>query len=77
MPSHGEAMGTYRLGLNYGFVLDLGKTFYILLFSGILIFVSRLLPLAFTFNLIWISFYLYKDSIVISNGILDDSLFKL
>ncbi|KAK9226126.1 hypothetical protein WN943_011173 [Citrus x changshan-huyou] len=50
-------VGTYKLDLNFGFVLDLDKMFYITSFSRNLISVSRLLPLSFSFNFIGTSFH--------------------
>lgn len=68
---------TYRLDLNFGFVLDLDKIFYITSFSRNLISVSRLLPLSFSFNFIGTSFHLFKNLIVVGGEILDDGLFIL
>ncbi|KAK9232999.1 hypothetical protein WN943_023248 [Citrus x changshan-huyou] len=77
MPSRVEAVRTYRLVLNSGFVLDLDKTFYIPSFSRNLVSVSRLLPFGFCFNFLGIIFHLLKDSVIVGDGILDDSMFKL
>ncbi|KAH9668658.1 Integrase catalytic domain-containing protein [Citrus sinensis] len=77
MPSRVEAVRTYRLVLNSGFVLDLDKTFYIPSFSRNLVSVSRLLPFGFGFNFLGIIFHLLKDSVIVGDGILDDGMFKL
>ncbi|KAH9667906.1 hypothetical protein KPL70_021226 [Citrus sinensis] len=77
MPSRVEAVGTYRLALNSGFVLDLDKTFYIPSFSRNLVSVSRLLPFGFGFNFLGTIFHLLKDSVIVGDGILDDGMFKL
>ena len=75
--SHVEVVGTYRLVLRSGFVLNLEKTFFVPSFSRNLISVSRLLPYGFSFKFVGISFHLIKDNIVVGDGILDNGLFKL
>ena len=75
--SHVKAVGTYRLVLRFGFVLDLEITFFVPSFSRNLISVSRLLPYGFTFKFISISFHFIKDNIIVGDGILDNCLFKL
>ena len=70
-------VGTYRLVLNSGFVLDLDQTFYIPSFSRNLISISGLLPFGFSFNFTGTSFHLFKDFVIIGDEILDDDLFKL
>ena len=77
MPSHVEAVGTYKLVLNSGFVLDLDKTFYIPSFSRNLVLVSRLLPFGFGFNFLGTTFHLLKDSVIVGDRILNDGVFKL
>ena len=77
MCSHVEAVGTYRLVLRSGFVLDLERTFYVPSFFRNLIFVSRLLPCGFSFSFLATSLRLYKDNVLVGDGILDDGLFKL
>ena len=59
---------TYRLDLNFGFVLDLDKIFYITSFSRNLISVSRLLPLSFSFNFIGTSFHKEFVEVAINFG---------
>ena len=49
MPSAVEGVGTYRLVLHTGYVLNLDKTFYIPSFSKNLVSVSRLAPQGFDF----------------------------
>ena len=75
--SHVKAVGTYRLVLRFGFVLDLEINFFVPSFSRNLISVSRLLPYGFTFKFISISFHFIKDNIIVGDGILDNCLFKL
>nr|CAN71521.1 hypothetical protein VITISV_037359 [Vitis vinifera] len=75
--SHVEAVGTYRLVLRFGSVLDLERTFYVPFFSRNLISISRLLPYGFSFKFASISFHLIKDNDVVGDGILDNGLFKL
>ena len=77
MCSHVEAVGTYRLVLRFDFVLDLERTFYVPSFSRNLISVLRLLPCGFSFNFLATSLRLYKDNVLVGDGILDDGLFKL
>ena len=48
--SHVESIGTCSLVLDNGYVLDLERTFYIPSFSRILISVSRLVPLGYSFK---------------------------
>ena len=50
MGSHVEAIETCALTLSSGFVLVLGRVFYVPSFSRNLIFVSRLVPLGFSFT---------------------------
>ena len=75
--SHVKAVGTYRLVLRFGSVLDLERTFYVPFFSRNLISISRLLPYGFSFKFASISFHLIKDNDVVGDGILDNGLFKL
>ena len=75
--SHVEAISTYRFVLRSGFVLDLERTFYVPSFSRNLISVSRLVPHGFSFNFVGTSLHLLKDNAVISDGTLDDRLFRL
>ncbi|KAH9801459.1 hypothetical protein KPL71_001044 [Citrus sinensis] len=72
MPSRVEAVGTYKLVLNSGFILDLDKTFYIPSFSRNLVLVSRLLPFGFGFNFLGTTFHLLKDSVIVGDRILND-----
>src|SRR3954462_9472285 len=51
MRSRVEAVGTYRIVLSSGFVLDLERTFYVPSFSKNLISVSRLVPFGYALNL--------------------------
>ena len=50
MSSHIEAIGTCSLTLSSGFVLVLERTFYLPSFSQNLIYVSRFVPLGFSFT---------------------------
>ena len=52
MRSHVEAIGTCSLALSSYFILCLEKTFCVPSFSKNLIFVSRLSPLGFSFNIL-------------------------
>ena len=72
-----EAVRTDRLVLRFGFVLDLERTFFVPSFSKNLILVSRLLPYGFSVKFLGISFHLIKENVVVSDGILDNGLFKL
>ena len=77
MRSHVEAVGTCRLVLSSGFILNLEKTFYIPSFSRNLISVSRLVPLGYSFNFYETSFSLFYKSNLIGNGTLSDGLFSI
>ena len=72
-----KAIGTYRLILSTGFVLDLEDTFYVPSFSRNLILVSRLTCKEFHFSFENSSFNIIKDSVVIGTGSLYDGLYKL
>ena len=74
---HVEAVGTYKLVLRFGFVLNLENFFFVPSFSKNLISVSRLLPYGFSFKFVGILFHLIKDNVVVGDGILDNGLFKL
>ena len=50
MSSHVEAIRTCTLTLSCGFVLVLERTFYVPSFSRNLIYVSRIIPLGFSFT---------------------------
>ena len=75
MPSAVEGVGTYRLVLHTGYVLNLDKTFYIPSFSKNLVSVSRLAPQGFDFQFKDVSFLIIKDSVPIGSGKLTDGLY--
>ena len=77
MHSHVEGVGTYRLVLCSGFVLELEKTFYVPSFSRNLISVSRLVPFGYSFQFSDKSLNLYYKSDIVGNGTLSDDLFSL
>ena len=77
MPSAVEGVGTYRLVLHTGYVLNLDKTFYIPSFSKNLVSVSRLAPQGFDFQFKDVSFLIIKDSVPIGSGKLTDGLYCL
>ena len=77
MPSAVEGVGTYRLVLQTGYMLDLEKTFYISSFSKNLVFVSRLAPQGFDFQFKDVSFLIIKDSVPIGSGKLTYGLYSL
>jgi len=72
-----EAIGTYRLILRFGFVLDFEITFYVPSFSKNLISVSRLVLYGFSFNFVGTSLHLLKDNVILGDDILNDGLFRL
>ena len=74
---HVEAIGTYKLVLSSGFVLELEKTFYVLSFSRNLISVSRLVPLGYSFNFSNLSLSLFYKPDLIEDGTLSDGLYYL
>ena len=77
MRSHVEAIGTWNLILNSGFILELEKTFYIPSFSRNLISVSRLAPFGYSFNFSDTSFSLFYKSNLVGNSTLSDDFFLL
>ena len=74
MPSAVEGVGTYRLVLHTGYVLNLDKTFYIPSLTKNLVSVSRLAPQGFDFQFKDVSFLIIKDSVPIGSGKLTDGL---
>ena len=74
---HIEAIGTCKIALSSGFVLDLVKTFYVPSFSRNLISVSRLVPLGYSFNFSDNKLGLFYNSDLVGYGILSDSLYCL
>jgi hypothetical protein len=77
MCSHVEAIGTFRLVLENGYILDLVNIFYVPSFSKNLIFISKLVLLGFEFNFIGSNVYLFKNSNDIGSRILVNGLYKL
>ena len=75
--SHVEAIGTCRLVLHSGFVLDLEKTFYIPSFSRNLISVSRLVLSGYSFNFSETAVDLFYKSKLVGNGTMSDNLFQI
>ena len=76
MGSHVDAIGTYTLTLSNGFVLVSERTFYVPSFSRNLIYVSRLVPLGFSFTFQDNVFNLFYESNHIRTGILVDGLYR-
>ena len=77
MGSHVEAIGTGTLTLSNVFVLVLERTFYVPSFSRNLIFVSRLVPLGFSFTFQDNVFNLFYESNHIGTGIFVDGLYRI
>ena len=77
MDSHVEAMETCTLTLSNVFVLVLERTFYVPSFSRNLIFVSRLVPLGFSFTFQDNVFNLFCESNHIGIGILAYGLYRI
>ena len=70
-----EAIRTYKLVLDIGFILILKRTFYVPSFSKNLISVSKLLPLEYCFKFLNNGFELFYKSKLVGNGIISDGLF--
>lgn len=62
MGLHDEAVGTYKLLLCSGFVLNLEEAFYVSSYSRNLISISRHVPLVYFFNFYETSFILFYKS---------------
>ena len=77
MGSHVEAIGTCMLTLSNGFVLVLEMTFYVPSFSRNLTYVSRLVPLGFSFTFQDDVFNLFYETNHIGTGILADGLYRI
>ena len=77
MGSHVETIRTCTLTLSNGFVLVLERTFYVPSLSRNLIFVSRLVPLGFSFTFQDNVFNLFYKSNHIGIGILADGLYRI
>ena len=77
MGSHVEAIGTCTLTLSNDFVLVLEMTFYVPSFSQNLIFVSRLVPLGFSFTFQDVVFNLFYKSNHIGTCILAYGLYRI
>ena len=76
MGSQVEAVGTFRLILESGFVLDLENTFYVPSFSRNLVSVSRLVTVGFSFLFENSTFSLFKNKAIVGYGPLVDGLYK-
>ena len=76
MGSQVEAVGTFRLVLESGFVLDLENTFYVPSFSRNLVSVSRLVTVGFSFLFENSTFSLFKNKTIVGYGSLVDGLYK-
>lgn len=72
-----EAVGTFRLILKTGFMLDLENTFCIPSFSRNLISVSKLVQYGFSFMFDKKNFSLLKNKSVVGGGILINGLFQI
>ena len=77
MGSHVEAIGTSTLTLRNGFVFVLERTFYVPSFSRNLIYVSRFVPLSFSFTFQDNVFNLFYKSNHIGTGMLADGLYRI
>jgi len=77
MASSVEGVGTFRLVLDTGYILDLEKTFFIPSFSKNLVSVPRLSPQGFEFQFKNFSLMIIKDSVLVGSGKLVDGLFSL
>ena len=77
MGSYVQAIETCTLTLSNGFVLVLERTFYVPSFSRNLIYVSRLVPLGFSFIFQDNVFNLFYESNHIGTGILVDGLYRI
>jgi hypothetical protein len=75
--SHVEAVGTFRLILKTGYILDLENVFFIPCFSRNLISVSKLDVIGFSFWFINSTFSIFKCENFIGGGTKIDSLFKI
>ncbi|KAK4400091.1 Retrovirus-related Pol polyprotein from transposon TNT 1-94 [Sesamum angolense] len=62
MRSQVEAVGTFRLVFNNGYVLDLESTFYVPSFSRNLVSIAKLVPLGYVFNFSKSSFSVMKNN---------------
>src|SRR4051812_22216540 len=77
MHSRVEAVGTCRIVLSFGFVLDLERTFYVPSFSKNLISVSRLVQFGYSFNFSDPVVKLFYKSDLVGNGGMSDDLFQI
>ena len=77
MGSHVEAIGTCTLTVSNDFVLVLKRTFYVPSFSRNLIYVSRLVPIGFSFTFQDNVFNLFYKSDHIGTCILADGRYKI
>ena len=77
MGSDVEALGTFYLTLDSGFVLELQMTFYVPSFSRNLISISRLVPFGYSFHFSETFFSLTYKSDCVGNGILSDDLYHI
>jgi hypothetical protein len=75
--SHVEAVGTFRLILKTGYVLDLENVLFIPCFSINLISVSKLDVIGFSFWFINSTFSIFKGENFIGGGTKIDGLFKI
>ena len=72
-----EAIGTCSLVLSSGFILNLGKTFYVPSFSRNLISVSRVVPLGYSFSFYETSFSLFYKFNLVGNGTFSNGFFSI
>ena len=72
-----EAVGTFRLILKSGYVLDLDNVFFIPHFSRNLISVSKLDIIGYGFWFINSTFSIFKGENLVGGGIKIDGLFKI
>ena len=72
-----ESIGTCSLVVDNGYVLDLERTFYMPSFSRNMIYVSRLVPLEYSFMFSDYTFSLFCKSELIENDVLSNGLFSI
>ncbi|KAF7831627.1 Retrovirus-related Pol polyprotein from transposon TNT 1-94 [Senna tora] len=77
MGSHVEAIGTCRIILDTGFVLNLERTFYVPSFSRNLISISRLVPFGLSFEFSNNGLKIFYASKLVRNDTISDGLFLI
>ena len=77
MCSKVEGVGTFRMILKTGYVLDLNNVFYVPSFSRNLISISKLVVVGYGFLFENLILSIFKNKVHIGGGTLVDSLFKI